>query len=163
MNLIAAVDENWAIGLKNKLLVRIPSDEKFFQQTTMGQVVIMGRRTLAAFQNGLLLSGRTNIILSRNPSLTVKGAEVVHSVEDTLRLLQDYRDQEVFVIGGGSIYRQFLPYCDTAYITKIQHVYEADTYFPNLDQDPDWSLVSDGEEQTYFDLEYYSLKYERKK
>ncbi len=163
MKLIAAVDENWAIGQKNRLLVQIPADQKFFRETTEGQVVVLGRRALANFSNGRPLAGRVNVVLSRNPSFTVKSAVVTHSVEETLQRLREYPNQEVYVIGGGSIYRQFLPYCDTALITKICHVYEADTYFPNLEKDPDWVLRADSEEQTYFDLEYYFLRYERKK
>ncbi len=163
MNLMAAVDENWAIALKGSLLVRIPSDGKFFQQTTADGVVVMGRRMLENFSNSLPVSGRTTLVLSKNQSLSVRGALVVHSVEETLDKLKEYGDREVYVIGGNSVYRQFLPYCGKAYITKIHHIYDADTYLPDLDQDPDWVLTADSEEQTYFNLEYYNLIYERKK
>jgi len=87
---------------------------------------------------------------------------VVHSPEELLEVLKEYDPEDVYVIGGGSIYRQLLPYCDTAFVTKIDHAYEADTYFPNLDEHPDWELTGISEEQTYFDLEYRFLKYERK-
>lgn len=161
MNLIVAADENWAIGKENKLLVSIPADMKFFRQTTTGKVVVMGRKTLESFPNGLPLKNRINIVLTRNPDYQVKDAVVLHSLEELLEELKKYSSDDVYVIGGDSVYRLLLPYCDTAHVTKIDHAYEADTYFPNLDEMPEWRIVQDSEEQTYFDLEYHFLKYER--
>ena len=163
MNIIAAVDSSWAIGNKNELLVRIPNDQKHFREETTGKVVVLGRKTLATFPQGLPLANRTNIILSRNPDYKVKNAIVVHSVEELLEKLKDYRSEDVYIIGGESIYEQMLPYCDVCHITKIDKKYEADRYFPNLDELPEWEITQDSEEQTYFDLEYVFLKYERKK
>lgn len=162
MNLIAAVDKNWAIGYKGKLLVKIPLDQKWFQDATKGKIIVLGRKTLETFPNGLPLPSRKNIILTENKTLEVKGAEVTHSVEETLELLKEYRSEDVFIVGGESIYRQFLPYCDVAHITKIDYEYVADTYFPNLEEMPEWDIVADSEEQTYFDLEYTFQKYERR-
>jgi len=162
MKLIVAVDRNWAIGRKNSLLVSIPSDMKFFRETTMHKVIVMGRKTLESFPGGRALPGRTNIVLSNRPDYEAGSATVVHSPEELLEVLKEYDPEDVYVIGGGSIYRQLLPYCDTAFVTKIDHAYEADTYFPNLDEHPDWELTGISEEQTYFDLEYRFLKYERK-
>ncbi len=163
MNLIAAVDKNWAIGCKNQLLVRIPNDQKMFRQTTTGKVVVLGRKTLETFPQGLPLPNRTNIILSKSQNYKVKDAVVVHSIEELLEEIGQYQSEDVFIIGGESIYKQMLPYCDTAHITKIDHVYEADSYFPNLDEDADWEVTADSEEQTYFDIAYSFVKYERKK
>lgn len=163
MNLIAAVDKNWAIGLKNKLLVRIPEDQRFFRETTTGKVVVMGRKTLESFPNGLPLKNRTNIVLTRDRSYDAKGAIVVHSLEELLKKLAEYPSQDVYIIGGESIYRQMLPYCDVAHITKIDYAYEADSWFPNLDELSEWQIVADSEEQTYFNLEYYFYRYERRK
>lgn len=162
MNLIVAVDENWAIGNKNELLIRIPADHKNFRQETTGKVVVLGRKTLETFPQGLPLKNRTNIIMSTNPSYQVKDAVVVHSVEELLEELKQYDTQDVYIVGGESIYRQMLPYCDVAHVTKIDHAYEADAFFPNLDEDPDWQITADSEEQTYFDITYHFLKYERK-
>ncbi len=162
MQLIAAVDQNWAIGKKNKLLVSIPADMKFFRETTTGKVVVMGRKTLESFPNGLPLKNRTNIVLSKQPSFAVKGAIVVHSAAQLKEALAQYDSDDVFVIGGESVYRILLSECDTAHITKIDYAYEADAYFPNLDMDPEWEIAADSEEQTYFDLEYRFLKYRRK-
>ncbi len=163
MNLIAAVDKNWAIGCKNQLLVRIPNDQKMFRQTTTGKVVVLGRKTLETFPQGLPLPNRTNIILSKSQNYKVKDAVVVHSIEELLEEIGQYQSEDVFIIGGESIYKQMLPYCDTAHITKIDHAYEADSYFPNLDEDADWEVTADSEEQTYFDIAYSFVKYERKK
>ncbi len=162
MNLIVAVDENWAIGNKEQLLVRIPNDHKMFQQETTGKVVILGRKTLETFPGKQPLKNRTNIILSKKADYQVKGAVIVHSIEELLEECKKYPEDALYVIGGESIYRQLLPYCNTAHVTKIDMAYEADAYCPNLDQDPDWVLTAEGEEQTYFDITYQFLKYERK-
>lgn len=129
MNLIVAVDKNWAIGLHNKLLVSIPADMKFFRETTMGKVVVMGRKTLESFPGGQPLKKRTNIVLTSDKNYKVKDAVVVNSVEALLEELRQYNDEDIYVLGGESIYRQLLPYCKVAHITKIDHAYEADTYF----------------------------------
>lgn len=161
MNLIVAVDENWAIGNKNELLISIPADHKFFRQETTGKVVVLGRKTLETFPQGLPLKNRTNIILSTNSSYQVKDAVVVHSVEELLKEVEQYNTEDVYIVGGESIYRQMLPYCKVAHVTKIDHSYEADAYFPNLDEDSKWQITADSEEQTYFDITYHFLKYER--
>ena len=158
MNLIAAVDKNWAIGKNNELLVSIPNDMKMFRQMTTGKVVVMGRKTLESFPNGLPLKNRVNIVLTKNQNYQVKGAIIVHSVEEVLEELKKYDSEDVYVIGGEQIYRQMLPYCDTAHMTKIDHAYEADAYFPNLEE---WKITATSDEQTYFDLEYYFVKYEK--
>lgn len=162
MQLIVAVDDNWAIGNGSKLLVRIPEDHKFFREITMGHVVVLGRKTLAEFPNGLPLKGRKNIVLSANPDYTVKDAVVVHSKEELFRELEQYDSDDIFVIGGESVYRMLYEYCDVAHVTKIHYSYQADKYFPNLDKHDDWELTGDSDEHTYFDLEYYFHKYENR-
>lgn len=163
MNLIAAVDKNWAIGLNNKLLVSIPEDMKFFRKTTTGKVVVMGRKTLESFPNGLPLKNRVNIVLTSDKNYKVKDAIIVHSMDELLEELKNYNSEDIYVIGGESIYRQMVDMCDVAHITKIDYAYEADSYFPNLDEKEEWKITADSEEQTYFDLEFYFLKYEKKK
>lgn len=163
MKLIAAVDKNWAIGKNNSLLVSIPADKKFFRQETSGKVVVLGRKTLETFPQGLPLKNRINIIMSTNPNYKVKDAIVVHSKEELLEELKKYPSDMVYIIGGESIYRMMLPYCDVAHITRIDHEYEADAYFPNLDETGEWEITADSEEQTYFDLAYEFVKYERRK
>ena len=161
MNLIVAVDNNWAIGRKGKLLVSIPNDMKHFREETTGKVVVFGRKTLDTFPQSQPLANRTNIILSANKGFSVKGAIVVSSLEALLEELKKYDDEDIYVIGGDSVYKQLLPYCKVAHVTKIDHEFDADTYFPNLDQDPAWQITAESDEQTYFDLPYTFLKYER--
>lgn len=160
MNLIAAADKNWGIGYKNKLLVSIPSDMKFFRETTTGKVIVMGRKTLESFPNGMPLKNRTNIVLTSNKDYRVKDAIIVHTLEELHKELEKYNSDDIYVIGGESVYRQLLPYCDTAYITKIDHAFQADTFFPNLDEMENWEMTQVSEEQTCFDLEYMFTKYE---
>lgn len=163
MNIIVAVDQNWAIGKDNDMLVSIPADMKMFRQETTGKVVVMGRKTLESFPNGLPLKNRTNIIITKNKDFKVKDAIVVHSIEEALEEVKQYPTEDVYCIGGDSIYHQMLPYCDVAHITKIEFAYEADRYFPNLDEMPEWEIETQSEEHTYFDLEYSFVKYVRKK
>ncbi|MCM1101738.1 MAG: dihydrofolate reductase [Clostridium sp.] len=163
MNMIVAVDQNWAIGNKGDLLIRIPNDHKHFREETTGKVVVLGRKTLETFPQGQPLKNRKNIILSSKPDYRVKDADVVHSMEELLEELKKYDEEDVYIIGGESLYRQMLPYCDVVHVTKIDHAYEADSYFPNLDRDEEWEITADSEEQTYFDIVYSFLKYERKR
>ena len=163
MNLIAAVDRNWAIGKNNELLVRIPMDQKFFRETTTGKVVVMGRKTLESFPNGLPLKNRTNIVLTHNPNYAVGEAIIVQSLDELQKKKKKYNSEDIYVIGGEKIYAQLLDECDVAHITKIDYAYDADAYFPNLDEKPEWEITADSEEQTYFDLEFYFYKYERRK
>ena len=162
MNMIVTVDNNWAIGSKGGLLVRIPNDHKNFRQETTGKVVVLGRKTLETFPQGMPMQNRTSIILSANPGYKVKDAIVVHSKEELFKELSKYQDDEIYIIGGESVYRMMLPYCDTVHVTKIDHTYEADAYFPNLDEMDEWEITDDSEEQTYFDIAYQFVKYERK-
>lgn len=160
MKLIVAVDKNWAIGKDNKLMWSIPGDMKFFRETTKGNIIIMGRKTLESFPQGQPLKGRVNIVITRNPDYKVKGAVVVHSVEEAIEEAAKHAG-ETYVIGGESIYRSMLEYCDVALVTKIDHAFDADTYFPNLDAEKGWEMIKTGEEQTCFNLEYYFTVYER--
>ena len=161
MNLIVNVDKNWAIGLGSKLLVRIPQDMKYFRSMTTGHVVVMGRKTLESFPESKPLPNRVNIVLTRDQGYQAPGAVVVHSMEELKEELKKYPGEEVFVIGGGQIYRELLPLCDKAYVTKVDRAFDADVYFPDLDQDPQWKMTKVSEEQTYFDLEYVFAVYER--
>lgn len=163
MNLIVAVDRNWGIGYKGQLLVSIPNDHKMFRKETLNKVIVYGRKTLETFPLSQPLDRRTNIILSRNPDYQVRGAVVVHSIEELLKELEKYDSEDIYIIGGESIYRQMLPWCDTAHVTMIDYAYQADAFFPDLDKDPEWEITADSEEQTYFDIAYQFVKYERKK
>ncbi len=162
MKAIVAVDKNWGIGLKGKLLVSIPADMKFFRSTTLGKVVVMGRKTLESFPNGAPLKDRVNIVLTKNTSFQKNGVIVVHSIDELKDELKKYNSDDVYVIGGETIYKQLIDECDTAYVTKIDYAYEADAYFPNLDEKDNWEVAVEGEEETYYDLEYYFMTYKKK-
>lgn len=162
MKAILAADKNWGIGYNNHLLVSIPSDMKFFRQTTTGKVVVMGRKTLESFPNGMPLKNRTNIVLTANQDYQVKDAVIVHSEDELMEELKKYDANDIYVIGGESVYRMMLPYCDTVYVTKIDRAFQADTFFPNLDEMDEWVMTEESEEQTCFDLEFCFTKYERR-
>lgn len=161
MNIIVNVDKNWAIGCQNRLLVNIPADMRYFRELTTGKVILLGRKTLETFPGGKPLKNRTNIVIT-GKACEIEGALTVHSVEEALEEVKKYASEDVFVVGGASIYKQFLPYCDKAYVTRTDFSYQADTWFPDLDQLPDWELTGKSEEQTYYDLEYYFCRYEKK-
>jgi len=162
MILIAAVDRNWAIGKDNSLLVHIPADQRFFRETTTGKVVVMGRKTLESFPGGKPLKDRINIVLSANPGFKRDDVTIVRDLDSLIKEIGKYQRDSVFCIGGASVYKELMPYCDKALITRIDEAYEADTYFPDLDSDPDWKITDTGDEQTYFDLVYHFVTYERR-
>ena len=163
MNLCVTADRHWAIGKDGRPLVTIPADRQMFLKETAGKVVVMGRKTLESFPNGLPLKNRTNIVLTHDHTYKVPGAVVVHDMDELHEELKKYDSEDIYVIGGETIYRQLLDECDVAHITKIDYAYDADAYFPNLDERPEWKITADSEEQTYFDLEYYFYRYERVK
>lgn len=168
MKMIAAADAGWGIGYKNRLLVSIPADLRFFRKMTIGRTIVMGRKTLESFPGGKPLRERKNIVLTSSGSdiAPAENLRIVHSLQELLDTLEggdnEYNQNEIFCVGGASIYRLLLPYCDTAYITRIDHIYEADAFFPDLDTDPEWAISETGEEQTYFDLTYRFVTYRRK-
>lgn len=159
MILIVAVDKNWAIGKDNKLLARIPEDQRFFRDNTTGNVIVMGRKTLEGFPEAKPLPNRTNIVITNNPDYKARNVTLVYSIEEALEEIDKYPSDQVYIVGGQAIYEQFLDYCDTAYITKIDYAYDADTYFPNLDEKENWEIESTSEEHTYYDMEYTFNKY----
>lgn len=138
MDIIVAVYEDWGIGCCGTQPIAISADRVFFRETTRGAAVIAGRKTVADFPGGKPLPGRKNILLSRQ-EIDAPGFTVCHSPEEAMEKTKDAR--RVFVIGGGSVYRQMLPLCEKAYITKVYTCPQSDTYFPNLDADPAWKLV----------------------
>ena len=142
MNVIVAVDQNWAIGKDGDQLVYLSEDLKRFKSLTTGHPVILGRKTLATFPGGRPLKGRRNLILSRNTEAA---------------------PEDSFVIGGASVYRQLLPWCDTAYVTKIDRAFPADCHFPDLDQDPAWERTEESAPLEQDGIIYRYVTYRRKK
>ena len=160
MKFIAAVDKNWAIGNKGRLLIRISEDQRNFRQTTMGHVVVLGRKTLEEFPGGRPLKGRANIILSRNPEYAVEDAVVVHSMNELFTELAKYDTDDIFVIGGRTIYDELIPYCDEAVITKIDREFEADAFISNLDKLDNWDVTDErpGEDVSEVNFTFVTYK-----
>lgn len=161
MNIIASVDKEWGIGNKGDLLMRIKDDLQEFKRLTIGKIVVLGRKTLYTFPRGEALKGRTNIILSHDVSFKVKDAIVCNSFDDIQNELKKYNSEDIFIIGGASVYNMFLPFCETAYITKFDKSFEKDSWLPNLDQDKNWSCIFEGEKQESEGVKYYFTKYQK--
>lgn len=163
MNLIVAVDENWGIGKGNDLLFHIPEDMKFFRTTTIGKNVICGKNTLLSFPGGKPLPERRHFVLTHGALAEDKNLVAVHNVEELMDRIAGIPEEDVFVIGGGSVYSQLLPFCKKIFVTKIfASDPAADTFFPNLDDDSAFRLVNAGERLTSKNgLEYSFCIYER--
>ena len=159
MDLIVAVYDDWGIGKDGTQPIALSADRKFFRETTRGAMVIVGRRTIDDFPGKKPLPGRVNVALTRG-DVEIPGFEVCHSPEEAAALAK--RAERAFIIGGGTIYRQMLPLCDRAYVTKVHVTPESDTFFPNLDEDEAWELaevLQSGEENG---ISYEMCLYTRK-
>ena len=159
MELIVAVYDDWGIGKDGTQPIALSTDRKFFRETTRGAMVIVGRRTIDDFPGKKPLPGRVNVALTRS-DMEIPGFEVVHSPEEAMELAKTA--EQAFVIGGGTIYRQMLPCCDRAYVTKVHMAPESDTFFPNMDADEAWELaevLQSGEENG---ISYEMCLYTRK-
>ena len=158
---IVAVNEDWGIGYNGDLLEHIPEDLKYFKALTTGNAVVMGRKTWDSLPKKPL-PDRTNIIISNKGNLLLENGAIRLSLDDLLLGITDFED-DVFVIGGGTIYKQLLPYCDRVYVTKIYKKHEnVDTYFPNLDETDDWTTTPIAEPENYKDFSYQFWRYDRK-
>lgn len=147
MKLVVAVDKNWGIGYKGDLLARVKADLKNFKDLTSGKVVVYGSNTLATFPHSAPLKNRTNLVLNPSADFTVEGATVVHSLDELFETLKNYNTDDVYIIGGASVYRQLLEYCDTAYVTKFDKAYQSDVGIPNLDDSGEWVCASVSDKQ----------------
>ena len=159
MDLIVAVYDDWGIGRDGTQPIALSADRKFFRETTRGAMVIAGRRTVVDFPGKKPLPGRENVLLTRGRG-DYPGFTVCTDPREAAAMAQTAG--RAFVIGGGSIYRQMLPYCSRAYVTKVHATPESDTFFPNLDEDPHWDggeLLRSGEEDG---IRYEMLLYRRK-
>lgn len=159
MNMIVCVSRNWGIGKDNQLLFHIPNDLKQFRALTIGKTVVMGHNTLKSLPGGKPLPERTNIVLSRDPNLVVDGATVCHDMQDVLIELSTVSPDDVFIIGGASVYRMFLPYCRRALITRVDAVPEADSFFPDLQEHPQWKIRQESDFMEHNGLSYQYVEY----
>lgn len=157
MNLIALVDSHWGIGNAGDQLAYLPSDLKRFKELTSGHAIIFGSKTMLTFPHGRPLPNRDNYLLTRRNEF-VSGVTVCHNIEQILSKVPN----DAFVVGGGEIYKQFEPYCDTAFITKMAKSYKADTWFPNLDQNSEWRLVYESPWQEENGIPFLYMTYKRR-
>ncbi len=141
---IVHVDREWGIGKGNDMMFSLPKDMKFFRQTTLGHTVVMGGNTLRSFPNQKPLKNRVNIVLSRGQ--VCDECIFVRSYEELKKEIAARKNEEIYIIGGGEIYKELLPYCDEALVTKVDAVGGAEVFFPNLDTHPDFTCVDEGEE-----------------
>ncbi len=139
---IVHVDKEWGIGKGNDMMFSLPKDMKFFRETTMGHTVVMGGKTLRSFPNQKPLKNRVNIVLSRGQ--VCDECIFVRSFEELKTELKARQNEEIFIIGGGEIYKALLPYCHKALVTKVDAVGGAEVFFPNLDKHPDFVCVDEG-------------------
>jgi len=158
MYAIVAVSSSWGIGRDNSPLFSLPGDLARFRALTSGGTVVMGRKTMGALPGGKPLSDRRNIVLTKG-SLSVEGAETVHSCRELQSLLDGEAEESVFVIGGGSVYAALLPLCRRVLVTKVDADVEADTFFPNLDKLPNWTVLSESGPYTENGLTYRFIDY----
>lgn len=161
MKMIVVADENWGIGAKGDLLTSLPEDMKFFRETTKGNAMIMGRKTLESFPEKKPLKDRVHIIITRTPDFRAEGCEVVSNIYDAIKVYKEkYNQLDCFVVGGGSVYRQLLPYCDTAYITKIHKAFDyAEVFIDNLDKLDNWEVTEESELKKHEDIEFKFVTY----
>ena len=159
MNVIVAVDQNWGIGRDGNQLVYLSEDLKRFKALTTGHAVILGRKTLATFPGGKPLKNRRNLILSRTAGFLPEGAEVFSSLESLLASAPE----DAFVIGGASVYQQLLPWCETAYVTKLEAEFPAARFFPNLDINPAWEVADEDLPLIQDGIRFRYVTYRRKR
>ena len=157
---IAAVSRNFGIGKDNDLLYNIPEDKKYFRRMTLGKTVVMGRKTLESLPNSKPFKDRRNIVLSKNEGFAPEGAEVCRSTEELNDLIKTI-DEDIFIVGGAEIYSLLLPCCDTEYITKIDDEAPADKFFPNIDNDTQWTMTEASEEYEFEGIKYKFCTYKR--
>lgn len=138
MQAIVAIDNNWGIGYKNELLFHVPEDMKFFKEKTLGKVVVMGKNTFLSLPGQKALPKRVNIVLSRSKNFNPDGVVLLDSLESLSEKLKEFESDDVFIIGGQSVYKMMLPYCRRIYVTHFDAEVTADTFFPNLDEKPEW-------------------------
>jgi dihydrofolate reductase len=149
IRIILHVDKEWGIGKRNGLMFNLPKDMAFFRNTTKGHIVVMGENTLLSFPGSKPLKNRTNIVLSADPTHEYEGCINLHTMDDLHKKMRDIYEsgEDIYVIGGASIYRALLPYVDDALVTKVDAVGGADVFFPNLDRDPSFEMVEESEPQ----------------
>lgn len=162
MNLIVAADKRWGIGRDNGLLASLPTDMKYFKEHTMDKIVVMGRKTLESMPGRKGLPKRINYVLTSNPDFEAERCTTVNTEEELFAALDQYEPDDVFLIGGATLYNRFYKRCDKLYVTKIDADLDADTFIVNFDEDPDFEIVSESEPVTENGITYRFTVYEKK-
>jgi len=162
MKLIAIVDERWGIGFNGRLLLSIPEDIRYFKEKTLHKTIIMGRHTFESLPGQKPLDNRKNIVLSTSDDIYESGIEICHSLDELFEKTANIPPMNIYVIGGESVYRQLLPYCSVAYITKIYASFNADWHMVNLDKCKSWCLIREGLLREYNGISYRFTEYARR-
>lgn len=160
MNMIVAVDRQWGIGKDNGLLASLPGDMKYFKDKTLGKAVLMGRKTLESLPGQKGLPKRENYVMTLNENFEAERCEIIHDEQEVSDLIKKYGD-DLFLIGGATMYNKYYKLCDKLYITKIDAVLRADTFITNIDKDPNFKIISESEPIEENDLIYRFVVYKR--
>lgn len=161
MNIIVAVDSKWGIGKDNNLLFRISKDLSNFKALTLNKVVVMGYNTLISLPKSRPLANRTNIVLT-SKNILINGTIIVHNLDELFSTLSRYESEDIFIIGGEKVYKELLPYSSYAYVTKVEGVFNADKFFPDLDKEEGWELVNAEESMENDDFNFTFTEYKNK-
>lgn len=159
MNFIVAVDQSYGIGYMDKLLTHVPDDLKYFKKMTLGNIIIMGRKTLEALPGGKPLTGRTTIVLTKNMDYYNEDVIIVHGLDELFKCLKDFEDDKVFVAGGEAIYQQLIPYCEFGYITFLQDTFKADKHMLPIREMPEWQKIWESEVNNHNGLAFTFTQY----
>lgn len=161
MKAILSADLNWGIGNKGKLLVKIPEDMKRFKEKTIGNVVVMGRKTFESLPDKKPLKDRINIVMSKKKDFEAEGILKADSINDVFHILHNFKDKDVFVIGGESVYKQFMDFYDEIFVTKIKKNFCADRFFINMDKIDGWKIENEQKCHIYRDILYSFINYKK--
>ena len=160
--MIVSADRNWGIGKSGRKLLDIPDDRKFVRDESRDKTVIMGRKTFETVYMGKALPDRLTIVLSTDPEYKAQGVTVVGSVSEALDMAKAALN-DIYILGGESVFKEMLEYCDEVQVTSAEYTYDADAFMTDLDKRPEWVLGNISEEQTYFDVIFYYKTYIRRK
>lgn len=162
MTIIVTMDKNQGLSCKGKPLVAIPADYRFFQEKTKGKVVVMTEKMLESMPGGKATGGRTNFVLVKSSKFKEPRVQAFSDIEDLRKRLLDFDSRDIYILGGQPLFDEFLNDCDEIHATWVDYSYEADSFFPKLDEKMGWKIAEKSSEQTYYDLEYYFIRFVRK-
>ncbi len=162
ITMIVTADKNWGIGKGGKKILDVPDDLKYIRDVSRGKTLLMGRKTFETMFQGKVLPDRNTIVLSRSAGYCPKGAFVADSIEQAMKNALE-SGQDIYIVGGESVFSQLLDLCDEVQVTAADYIYDADAFLENLDKHPEWVLGALSEEQTYFDIVYFHKTYIKRK